>query len=73
MELTALKSYRERMNLSRGALAESLGVTRMTVWRWENGARRIDDSIIGKIVSLTGLPVHELRPDLPWPSTDQSQ
>jgi transcriptional regulator with XRE-family HTH domain len=60
----ALKSFRGKQELSRRQLANSLGVDRMTVWRWEEDKRRIDDDILPRVVEYTGIPASTLRPDL---------
>lgn len=71
-----LKSFRERQDppLSQGDLATLLGVQRATVWRWEAGARKIEDDKLTMVSEKTGIPPGELRPDLaelmnPSPST----
>lgn len=35
-----LRDYRELLGLSRSQVAEELGTTGVTVWRWENGKAR---------------------------------
>jgi len=61
-----LRSYRENHDpkLSQAALAEKLGVNRLTVVRWETGARKIDRSKLSNVASKTGIPKSKLRPDL---------
>lgn len=61
-----LKSYRENQTpkLSQAALAEKLGVDRITVVRWETGIRKIDETKLLDVSSKTGIPRKELRPDL---------
>lgn len=34
-----IRAFRKRLGLSLDAMAEALGVDRMTVWRWEKGKR----------------------------------
>lgn len=60
----ALRQYRLARNLSQGSLAEEIGVSRATVTRWENGARRVDTDILPRLVEITGLSPAQLRPDL---------
>jgi len=61
-----LRAYRENQEpkLSQAALAQELGVNRLTVVRWETGARKIDKSKLSDVSSKTGIPTKELRPDL---------
>lgn len=41
-----------------------LGVARLTVLRWEGGARKIDTDKLSEVMEKTGIPAAELRPDL---------
>lgn len=61
-----LKHYRSTQipRLSQAALAEKLGVARLTVLRWETGERKINPSLIPTVTEKTGIPAKELRPDL---------
>lgn len=60
-----IKAFRERQfpSMSQEALAQKIGVDRVTVARWEAG-RKPDRELLGKIVKITGIPASELRPDL---------
>lgn len=61
-----LKTFREnqRPPLSQQALADLLGVDRVTVARWETGTRKIDETRLSQVAEKTGIPPRELRPDL---------
>lgn len=61
-----LRAYRESHQppLSRAALASLLGVGRPTLFRWESGARKIDENLLAHVSEQTGIPAKELRPDL---------
>lgn len=61
-----LKTFREEQTpkLSQEALAKRLGVTRLTVVRWENDVRKIDERKLPDVVRETGLAAEVLRPDL---------
>jgi transcriptional regulator with XRE-family HTH domain len=61
-----IKTYREAQTpkMSQTRLAELLGVSRMTVLRWETGERPIALDKITDIAAKTGIPTRELRPDL---------
>lgn len=61
-----LRTYRQTQTpkLSQEALAKKLDVARLTVVRWENNQRKIDDDLLSKVAERTGIPAKELRPDL---------
>ena len=59
-----LKSYRSEAGLTQNALAKELGVSSITVSRWETGARKIDRTKLEIVAEKTGIPKRELRPDL---------
>ncbi len=59
-----LKAYREQHKLSCADFGKLVGVTRVTVFRWEDGTRRIDLSLVPKITQITGIPRERLRPDV---------
>jgi DNA-binding XRE family transcriptional regulator len=59
-----LKAYRNARALSRADLARQLDVTVPTVWRWEEGHRKIDKERLPLVAERTGIAPAELRPDL---------
>lgn len=59
-----LQGYRERHELSRTQAAAQVPVSRTTWFRWESGARKIDQDKLPRVVEVTGIPAKELRPDL---------
>jgi transcriptional regulator with XRE-family HTH domain len=59
-----LKTYRTAEGLTQAGLAAKLGVTDVTVSRWETGARKIELDLIASISEKTGIPKSALRPDL---------
>lgn len=61
-----LAAYRNKQEprLSQAQLASRLGVSRVTVTRWESGARKIDEEKLPKVSEETGIPKNALRPDL---------
>ena len=59
-----LRKFREDRRLTQEALGKELGVTGVTVWRWEKGERQIDRSLVANVSAKTGIPARELRPDL---------
>lgn len=50
--------------LSQQDLADRIGVNRVTVTRWESGARKIDEEKLQIVAEKTGIALAELRPDL---------
>lgn len=59
-----LRRYREDRGLTQDALAKELGVTSVSVSRWETGARKIDDDLLPRVSEKTGITKALLRPDL---------
>jgi transcriptional regulator with XRE-family HTH domain len=61
-----LRAFRENQDppLSQEQLATLLGVSRVTVTRWESGTRKIDDVHVPLVSEKTGIPRAKLRPDL---------
>lgn len=59
-----LEKYRKDKGLSREALGKELGVSGVTVGRWENKKRKVADDLLSAISEKTGIPQTELRPDL---------
>ncbi len=50
-----LRRYREENELTQEALGERLGVTGMTIYRWENGSRLPQRSQWATITARTGI------------------
>lgn len=50
--------------MTQEALAKELGVTGVTVSRWETGERNIDVDLLPRVSRFTGIPASALRPDL---------
>lgn len=59
-----LKDYRTAKGLTQDALAKELGVTNITVSRWETGARKIERKLLPMVAEKTGIAPRILRPDL---------
>ncbi|PZQ86029.1 MAG: Rha family transcriptional regulator [Ancylobacter novellus] len=66
-EISALYLYRIRTQQSLAALGRLLGVNKSSILRWED--RRVPAERVLDVERATGVPRHELRPDL-YPSTD---
>lgn len=59
-----LRAYRDRHRLTQTALARALGVSSVTISRWETGTRRIDGALLAAVAQKTGIARDVLRPDL---------
>lgn len=59
-----LRQYRKDQNITTQKLADDLGVSRPTLWRWETGERMVDRTRLSKIYEKTGILPKALRPDL---------
>lgn len=59
-----LKSYRANRGLSQAALGRELGVSSVTISRWEAGTRKIEKRLLAEVSKKTEIPARELRPDL---------
>ena len=59
-----LAQFRASNGQTQEALAKELGVTGVTVSRWETGERKINGSLLQKVSAHTGIPAALLRPDL---------
>ena len=61
-----LKAFRNSHDprLSQEALADKLGVSRLTILRWESGERKISPNLVPNIAEKTGISPKDLRPDL---------
>jgi DNA-binding XRE family transcriptional regulator len=57
-----LTSYRSEHGLSLQALADRFGVNKTTVHYWET--EQVPSTRVVEIEKATGIPRHELRPDL---------
>ncbi|KJG19439.1 hypothetical protein UB37_18290 [Photobacterium iliopiscarium] len=63
-KLLVLSEYRKNRNLTQLELAEILGIDQSMISFLENGRRRLDPTKVKQVSLLTGIPKHELRPDL---------
>jgi transcriptional regulator with XRE-family HTH domain len=59
-----LEAYRTSHEMSRAKLAKLLGVSPVTLFRWEKGDRQPNPTKLADITEKTGIPAKELRPDL---------
>lgn len=67
-----LTAYRQRESITQADLAARLGVQPPAVCKWERG--RIPAERVLDVERVTGIPRHELRPDLypPEPMAEAS-
>lgn len=61
-DLHPLQAFRESRvpPMSRKALADKIGVTDVSIWRWEKRERKPDRDLLEKINQVTGIPVAAL-------------
>lgn len=59
-----LKTFRARHNMTLAELGRLVGVSRGTVFRWEDGSRSVSIKRLGKVAEVTGIPREKLRPDI---------
>lgn len=59
MKLT-LKAARVNAGLTQTEFADALGVSKMTVFEWENGKRRVRPVYMPLIARVTGVPVDDI-------------
>jgi transcriptional regulator with XRE-family HTH domain len=59
-----LRVYRERTGHSLAAVAARVGVTRQTLSRIELEVHKPRPELARKLEEATGIPKHELRPDI---------
>lgn len=45
-----------------GAIAEACGVSETTVYAWTNGTKRVPAEHCQHVQSITGIPLHVIRP-----------
>lgn len=67
---TEIRSFRQRMGLKQGALADLLGVDQATVSRWERGQSPIDQTALGKLQKnkVISRPFAHTDLDNVWPA-----
>lgn len=63
-EDTPLRKYRKDAGKTPQEMGALFGVDRATFYRWEKGDPPLPVKHLDKAVKLTGIPRHELRPDL---------
>jgi DNA-binding XRE family transcriptional regulator len=59
-----LSIYREQNGITQHEVAAAVGVTRWTINRIELGDRQPSIGLARKLVTLTGIPLSQLRPDI---------
>ncbi len=59
-----LRLWRFKVGLSLEQLANLLGTTKVIIWRWETGERKIGYASLPEVVRKTGISAAQLRPDL---------
>lgn len=61
---TALKTWRTEAQMDAENAAKLAGVSLPTWSRWETGGRKVPAERVPSLAKLTGIPMHQLRPDV---------
>jgi DNA-binding transcriptional regulator YdaS (Cro superfamily) len=64
--MNPIRTFRDAKSLTLQQFGEMVGLRKALVWKYENGRLRVPAELVPKIEQATGIPRHELRPDL-WP------
>ena len=65
--INALRAWRLSLPSSQGTLVAAgrlLGISKVELWRWEVGKRRIPPEKVPMVEAITGIPRELLRPDV---------
>jgi len=62
-KITELTNYRKANNLSRAELGEALGVSPITIWRWEQGQRFPSLKHLPTVAKMCGVTIEDLIVD----------
>lgn len=62
--MNPISKYLKEANVSAAALARAVGVTPQTISRMAHGLRKPSPALTRKIEAATGIPRHEIRPDV---------
>lgn len=63
-KITPFASYRQSSGKTLDAVAADFNVDRKTILRWETGETPLPLKRLDEFAEITGIPPHELRPDL---------
>lgn len=64
--MNPIRTFRDAKSLTLQQFGEMVGLRKALVWKYENGRLRVPAELVPKIEEATGIPRHQLRPDL-WP------
>lgn len=65
--INALRAWRLALPRDEGTLVAAgrlLGISKVEMWRWETGKRRIPPEKVPAVEAITGVPRELLRPDV---------
>lgn len=69
---TAFAGFRKSRGLTLDSAAEIFGVDRTTILRWERGEPPVPVKRLDEIEGITGIPRHDLRPDIFGPASKET-
>lgn len=70
MDATGIRTLRERAGVTRSALADALGLTYMTVYKWETGRTTPSLETLSRALDFLGAGLHELSTSKATPETE---
>lgn len=62
--MSKLKDWQNAANLTADEAAAKLSISRVQWFRLLNGSRKISALRVNEVSRVTGIPAHELRPDV---------
>lgn len=63
--ITGIQYFREKRNMSKGELADNLGIKTPDLWRYENGKRRCPVAVYQRMASILDVTIDELLKKYP--------
>lgn len=63
-DIHPIAAHRAAAGKTQQELGEQIGVSSVTVSRWETGARKVDLPLLSVVSEVTGIAKRDLRPDL---------
>lgn len=62
--VSPIRTFRDAKKITLQQFGDMVGLKKARVWKYENGRLPVPAELVPKIEEATGIPRHELRPDL---------